>query len=142
MSFTQLIEANSKVTRYFGSILMSAVELGIPEKNIQADIDGFNIKELKEDLHTRVEELRDEEELKRNIFAMQLLWKHLPEEEKFSLEMERVVDLLSNDEHRCDCCDKIDCPKHPEFKEEQQEELPKDEEEIPEEQKQKLDSEE
>lgn len=122
MSFEQIIEANSKITRYFGSILMSAVELGVPEKNIKADIDGFNIQELKEDLNTRVEELRDEEEIKRSIFAMKLLWKYLPEDEKFALEMERVVALLSGDNHDCNCCNKTDCPKHPEFKEEQPEE--------------------
>ena len=120
MSFTQLIEANSKITKYFTGILMSAVELDIPEKNIQADIDGFNIQELKDDLKTRAEELRDEEELKRSIFAMKLLWKYLPEEEKFALEMERVDALLSGDEHRCDLCSKTHCPKHPEFKEEQE----------------------
>lgn len=126
MSFTQLIEANSKITKYFTSILMSAVELGVPEKNIQADIDGFNIKELKEDLNTRAQELRDEEEIKRSLLAMKLLWKYLPEEERFALEMERVDVLLSGDSCNCNCCNKTDCPKHPEFKEEFPEENEED----------------
>lgn len=122
MSFEQLMKANLKITSYLTGIYMSAIELNIPEKNIQPGIDGYNIQELKEDLNTRAEELRDEEEIKRSIFAMKLLWKYLPEEEKFALEMERVVALLSGDNHNCNCYNKTDCPKHPEFKEEQPEE--------------------